>query len=238
MWSFSEAVIQGGRFSPYVAYRYAYRATKPRAPQFVILFFAPLPYLKWIVVWRDPSISDAGLVTIAKEPFVRLATRIIALGITLLAAAGCGPATPPSDASIIARFNAHRAEFSRLLEMFDQDGINGRLGCFDSTDDARGPQPIAPPRRAEYVKIFRMIGCDGAVYYSPGAKEKASFSMWSVGMLFAGQDKSILLFPGEAPTPVVETTDGYHWTQTDHQRGDVELYRHIDGPWYLGYVAN
>ena len=169
---------------------------------------------------------------------MRLATRIIALGITLLAAAGCGPATPPSDASIIARFNAHRAEFNQLLEMFDQDGINGRLGCFDSADDARGRQPISPPRRAEYVKIFRTIGCDGAVYYSPGSKAKASFSMWSVGMLFAGQDKSIMLFPGEAPAPVVETIDGYRWTQMDHQRGDVELYRHIDGPWYLGYVAN
>jgi hypothetical protein len=175
---------------------------------------------------------------IAKEQFVRLATRIIALGITHLAAAGCGPPIPPSDASIIARFNAHRAEFSQLLEMFGQDGINGRLGCFDSADDARGAQPISSPRRAEYVKIFRTIGCDGAAYYRPGSKEKASFSMWSVGMSFAGQDKFIMLFPGQAPTPVVETTDGYRWTQMDHQRGNVELYRHIDGPWYLGYVAN
>jgi hypothetical protein len=49
---------------------------------------------------------------------VRLAINIIALGITLLTAAGCGPATPPSDASIIDRFNAHRAEFGQLLEMF------------------------------------------------------------------------------------------------------------------------
>jgi hypothetical protein len=175
---------------------------------------------------------------IAKEQFVRSVTIISALGITLLTAAGCGPATPPSDTSIIARFNAHRAECSQLLEMFDHDGINGRLGCADSLDDARAAQPISPQRRAEYVKIFKMIGCDGAVYYSPGSKANASFSMWSVGMLFAGQDKSIMLFPGEPPTPIVETTDGYRWTQTDHQRGAVELYRHIDGPWYLGYVAN
>jgi hypothetical protein len=86
---------------------------------------------------------------------VRLAINVSALGITLLTAVGCGPATAPSDASIIARFNAHRAE---------------------------------------YVKIFKTIGCDGAVYYSPGSKANASFSMWSVGMLFAGQDKSIMLF--------------------------------------------
>ena len=97
-----------------------------------------------------------------------------------------------------------------------------------------GPQPISQQRRAEYVKIFKTIGCDGAVYYYPGSKANATFSMWSVGMLFAGQDKSIMLFPREPPTPIVETTDGYRWTQMDHQRGAVELYRHIDGPWYLG----
>jgi hypothetical protein len=101
---------------------------------------------------------------------VRLATNTSALGITLLTAVGCGPATPPSDTSIIARFNTHRTEFSQLLAMFDHDGINGRLGCADSLDDARGPQPIPPQRRAEYVKIFKTIGCDGAVYYCSQAK--------------------------------------------------------------------
>ena len=33
---------------------------------------------------------------IAKEQFLRLATNISALGITLLTAAGCAPATPPA----------------------------------------------------------------------------------------------------------------------------------------------
>ena len=76
------------------------------------------------------------------------------------------------------------------------------------------------------------------MYYSPGSKVKADFMMWSVGMLFAGQDKSIMLFPAAPPAPIVDPTDGYRWTEMDHQRGAVELYRHIDGPWYLGYVAN
>jgi len=158
-----------------------------------------------------------------------------AFAFALLAVAACAP-TPPSDTSIIARFNAHRAEFNQLLEMFDHDGIDGRLGCADSSDDARHPQPISPQRRAEYAQILTAIGCDGAVYYTRGAR--AQFIMWSVGLLFAGQDKSIVFSPGVPPAPVVESTDGYHWTQMDHDRGAVELYRHIDGPWYLGYVAN
>ena len=121
---------------------------------------------------------------VAMEQFVRLATNIIALGIALLAAAGCGPATPPSDASIIARFNAHRAEFGQLLEMFEHDRINGRLGCADSLDDARGAQPISAERRTEYMTLFRTIGCDGAVYYWPGGgKAKAQFMMWSVDVV-------------------------------------------------------
>jgi hypothetical protein len=175
---------------------------------------------------------------IATKLVARFATSVSVLGVTLLLVAGCGSPTPPSDASIIARFNSHYAEFGKLLEMFDHDGINGRLGCEDSLFDTQGPQPITPQRRAEYVKLFKAIGCDGAVYYRPGSNAKAEFTMWSVGMLWAGQDKSIMLFPSVTPAPIVETTDGYRWTESDHHRAAVELYRHIDGPWYLGYVAN
>jgi hypothetical protein len=47
----------------------------------------------------------------------------------------------------------------------------------------------------------------GACRPIPGAA-----GMWSVGMLFARQDNSIILFPGEPPSSIVETTDGYRWT--------------------------
>ncbi len=60
----------------------------------------------------------------------------------------------------------------------------------------------------------------------------------SVGMLFAGQDRSIEFIPGEPPEPVVATTYNYRWTQKDHAQGSVTMYRHIDGPWYLKYGAN
>lgn len=60
----------------------------------------------------------------------RLAIGTSALTVTLLLAA-CGPRSAPSDDSIIARFNAHRAEFSRLLRMFHQDEIIGRSSCDD-----------------------------------------------------------------------------------------------------------
>jgi hypothetical protein len=76
--------------------------------------FAALPYLDWIVVSPDAPIKDGGRVKISKEQFVRVAANISVLGMTFLTAVGCGPATPPSDTSIIARFNAHRAEFSQL----------------------------------------------------------------------------------------------------------------------------
>lgn len=169
---------------------------------------------------------------------MRLAASALALGTTLLTAVGCRPVTPPVDARIIARFSAHRAEFGQLLEMFNHDGISGRLGCANTSDDVRGSPPLSAQHRAEYAKLFRAIGCDDAVGFSPGAKAETRIPMWSVGMLWAGQDKSIVFFPGEPPAPIVETTDGYRCTQVDHQRGAVELYRHIDGHWYLEYVAN
>jgi hypothetical protein len=161
---------------------------------------------------------------------------IFVLSIILLAA-GCRPRAP-SDASIIDRFTAHRADFSKLLEMFRADGINGRLDCKGPPDDAvRGAQAVSEQRRAEYVRIFQTIGCDAAAYYYP-SNGRAAFSLWSVGMLFAGQGKSIMFIPNGPPEPVVATTDNYRWTQKDHMRGNVEMYRHIDGPWYLQYDAN
>lgn len=169
---------------------------------------------------------------------MRLATSVLVLGITLLTPVGCGPVASPADVRIIAGFNAHRPEFGQLLEMFDHDGISGRLGCANTSEDVQGSPPLSAQRRAEYAKIFKTIGCDGAVEFSPGAKAEIRIPMWSVGMLWAGQDKSIAFYPGVPPAPIVETTDGHRWTQMDHQRGAVELYRHIDGPWYLEYVAN
>jgi hypothetical protein len=173
--------------------------------------------------------SPTSLTAVGLEKWT--ATAIIALLV-----AGC--TWTPSDASIIARFNAQRAEFNRLLEMFHQDGIEGRIGCDGPPDDAqRDPQPLSAQRRVEYTKIFKSIGCDGAAYYYSG-NGRAQFMLWSVGMLWAGQDKSIVFIPGAPPARVVATTDHYQWTQRDHVQGAVELYHHIDGPWYLQYIAN
>lgn len=166
---------------------------------------------------------------------LRPAFRILALGVVLLVS-GCGA---PSDQSIISHFKAHRAEFSRLVEMFDHDGISGRISCDaeDRQDDSSGRQPISDTRRAEYLKLFSALRCDTAAYYHPGLK-RAEVTMWVVGMLFAGQSKSLVFTSHEPPEPIVQTTDNYQWTQSDHQRGSVTLYRHIDGPWYLEYSAN
>jgi hypothetical protein len=57
-------------------------------------------------------------------------------------------------------------------------------------------------------------------------------------MLFAGKDNAIMFIPGEPPAPLVATTDNYHWTGKDREQGNVEMYRPIDGPWYLEYDAN
>jgi hypothetical protein len=104
---------------------------------------------------------------------------------------GCGPSTAPSDVSLIARFNAHRTEFSQLLEMFRHDKIFGRFSCNDSPNVPRDAASVSAERRAEYAKILKSIGSACAVYYD-SSSGRAQFFMWSAGMLWAGQDKSIL----------------------------------------------
>jgi hypothetical protein len=162
--------------------------------------------------------------------------RISALSIAILIA-GCGQWPAPSDESIIARFASHRTEFNQLLEMFRHDGIFGRFSCDDAPHVPRDAPPVSEERRAEYTKILKAIGSDCAVYCDFGSG-RTQFFMWSTGMLFAGRDKSILFNPSREPSPLVDSTDNYRWTQEDHRIGSVTMYRHIDGPWYLMYAAN
>ena len=165
-----------------------------------------------------------------------MSVKLSALGVVLLVA-GCGPWPAPSDDSIIARFTLHRTAFNQLLEMFRHDGIFGRFNCDDPPHVPRDAPSVSEERRAEYTKILKTIGSECAVYYDFGSG-KAQFFMWSTGMLFAGQDKSILFSASREPSPLVGSTDSYRWTQEDHRIGSVTLYRRIDGPWYLMYVAN
>ena len=167
---------------------------------------------------------------------VRLLPCLLALAIPLLTA-GC---RPPGDASVIDRFNAHRAKFNVLISMFQQDGIAGRFSCNKPPDDitrTQETQPVTAERRAEYVELFQKIGCDTAVFYNPGTGS-ASFPMWSVGMLWAGQGKDIMYIPDRKPTPLVAITDNHVWTHDDHVHGYVEMYKHVEGSWYIHYVAN
>lgn len=168
---------------------------------------------------------------------MRLTATTSLISLTLLLV-GCGA---PSDASIIARFNAHRAEFRQLVEMFRTDGIEGRIRCDgrspEGDDAVRGQQPISAQRRAEYEKIFHAYGCDTAAYYYSG-RGIADFPLWSKGMLWAGAGKSVVFIPDKPPTPLLASTDNYHWTQRDHAQGAVTLYRNIDGPWYVEYEEN
>jgi hypothetical protein len=168
---------------------------------------------------------------------LRLTISTFAISFSVLLA-GCGA---PSDASIVARFNAHRADFNQLVEMFRTDGIEGRLRCDgrspEGDDAVRGQQPISAQRRAEYEKIFQAYGCDTAAYYY-SSRGIANFPLWTKGRLWAGAGKSVVFIPDKPPTPLLASTDNYHWTQRDHAQGAVTLYRNIDGPWYVEYEEN
>ena len=149
---------------------------------------------------------------------------------------GCSAPNAPSDAAVIRQFTEHRADFERLLEMFRHDGIDGRLDCVDSPDPGRREQPMA--HRAEYVMLFRRIGCDTVSHYDPDSG-KAQFELWSYGLfLNAGQAESIMFIPNEVPQPLVATIDHYRWTQQDHAQGHIEIYRHIEGAWYVEFDAD
>ncbi len=99
-------------------------------------------------------------------------------------------------------------------------------------------------RMVGLIAVFLAAGCtrtpsdDSIIARFNAHRGRAQVTLWSVGMLWAGQDKSIVYIPGATPQPIVKATDHYQWSQKDHVDGSVTLYRHIEGPWYLQYIAN
>ena len=104
---------------------------------------------------------------------------------------GCGP-HPPSDAELQERFDSHRAEYERLVQMMDEDWQMARVAP-DFTwkqDNLAWPRPesqwgISRQRWDEYRKIFDQAGVKDGVTRSERSSD-IILDVWSWGIVPAG----------------------------------------------------
>jgi len=109
-------------------------------------------------------------------------TRFLVSWITVtvfLMTAGCAskPSTYRADDSLIANFQAHKAEFHALLDMFRAD--EGLIYFSRGSSDPKNPQSVgvSPERLEQYQQLFSKLGLDGmaAANRSTGSRDEVWF---------------------------------------------------------------
>lgn len=144
-----------------------------------------------------------------------------------------------SDDEMIASFQAHKAEFETLVEMVKQDKNLKRV---DGTwTEPKEPETIgiSQTRIASYRNLLRATETPrGFSHYSPNS---ILFIGSSRGLAVSGSSKSYVVFLDGKPDKIVENIDEYRKiiaTDLTNPQNEYPVYKHIEGDWYLEFVAN
>lgn len=133
---------------------------------------------------------------------------------------GSGPR--PSDAAMIAHWQAHRATFERLAAMVAEDATLTRIGA----DFVMPEVAIDGERLALYRRLMREAGILGINHYGP----QIEFVYFTQGVAVSGGAKS---FCFGRPADFAEQFDGDLDAAHAGRRGGYTLQRRIEGEWWL-----
>jgi hypothetical protein len=139
----------------------------------------------------------------------------------------------PRETKLIQNFFVHRAAFEQLRNMLEADTQLRRLADWGvETDKGIFPKGSGFPsdRFNKYLDLLKEIGGRG-VDRSEGVHADPFIVLWAAG--FGGDTVHTgICWMDEVPTNQISSLDGYYH---DHAKtgGRGEVYRHIDGNWYL-----
>jgi hypothetical protein len=141
---------------------------------------------------------------------------------------------PPREAKLIQNFYAHRASFERLKDMLQADKQLDRLADWGVHTDKGISKPPAGDfpidRYNKYLALLRETGAIG-VARGEGAHADLTVLLWATG--FAGETAHVgICWMETEPVRQVASLDRYY---RDHKSpdGSEDIYRRIDGNWYL-----
>lgn len=148
---------------------------------------------------------------------------LIALSVFL---SGCEPYEDhDSDAVLLKTFRDKRATFEELLTMIQADrGLERVADSWTHPD----PPRISPERLSKYRQNLKSIGCDQGFEHFTG-KPGIIFIASSVGTM-SGSTKGYY-YNEAVPNALVKDLDFFR-SQTGRS---YEVFRHIEGSWYLIY---
>lgn len=158
---------------------------------------------------------------------------------SLVLAACDNPAPPPTDASLIAAYGAHRDQFQAVVREFERTPSLQSVALADARGKPRPPkvEPAgADPAQAERLAgVLRALGAKsvaaGHVSADPGASLAVRFAYLSPSRWGSKAVKGIVYDKTASPQDRVSDTDAFA------RRGEKAKYlyveRQIEGDWYI-----
>lgn len=136
---------------------------------------------------------------------------------------------PPSDQQLINNFRFRRSVFDDLAQMKLADKGLLRVGNDWTQPDDPRTVGVSPERIAEYRGLLNCAG----VHQGMGADglHGAEFTCWAQGGATSSDVDKGYAYLAVPPKQLLESLDAY---QPDGLH-EVEVYRHIEGCWYLYY---
>jgi hypothetical protein len=151
---------------------------------------------------------------------------LLALAVSLQACA----LSHSSDADLIRNLHDHKAEFNRLVTLFQTAGGLAMVDVNTAYWGGRNVPTSRTARRQRVSECRRLLEKLGL----PDGIDRSWDVTWittsTVGLAVSGSAKGYA-YADKPPGELVRSLDDY---QSD-QGGPVEVFRHVEGKWYLFY---
>lgn len=155
-------------------------------------------------------------------------SKISMLVASLALVLGCsGQTKHKSDDDLIANFRNHRKDFEQLREMATADRNLVRVDTRHTEPEDLRSAGVSAARIADYRKLFRRARCPEGLLSSP-RRPGIWFLASTHGLLNRGSSKGYC-YATSPPPLIVTNTANYR----PPNREGYEIYRHIEGSWYL-----
>lgn len=137
---------------------------------------------------------------------------------------------PPRDEALLENFALHRTEFDQLAKMAEKDQGLRRVDKDWTDPDNPWTIGVSDQRIVLYRRLLKQADVPRGFATTPNQTE-VDFYYWGSGSAISSDLNKGYAYLTRSPAKTLQTLDGY----TNNSVIPIEVYRHIDGNWYLFY---
>jgi len=168
-----------------------------------------------------------------KQSYATVLLVLMCLGLCLFLSA-CSQNKPPTEASLIEAFHAHRSAHEHLHEMLLADKQVQIVASW-GVETTASKVPKIPPtedlsaaRFQEYLEALKQAG-GASASRARGEDADTDVGVWAAG--WAGDTRHVsICYRARPPVNQVSGLDAYHEGSEKQPHG---VFRHIEGRWYI-----